>query len=62
MSMLPAPYIRADRSTASVMTAVCVALVPPSVAAIYVFGIQAALRLTIGVLTACAADRLPKRV
>lgn len=58
MSMLPAPYIRADRSTASVMTAVCVALVPPSVAAIYVFGIQAALRLTIGVLTACAADRL----
>lgn len=58
MSTLAAPYIRADRSTASIMTAVCVSLVPPSVAAIYVFGWQAALRLVTGLLAACAADRL----
>ncbi len=55
---LIAPYIRANRTTDSLMATVCVALVPPSVAAVYVFGWQAALRLIVGLLAACAADRL----
>lgn len=55
---LTAPYIRGNRTTASIMTAVCVALVPPSVAAVYVFGWQAVLRLIVGPLAACAGDRL----
>ncbi|MBQ7037843.1 MAG: RnfABCDGE type electron transport complex subunit D [Clostridia bacterium] len=55
---LAAPYVRADRTTASLMTTVCVALVPPSVAAVYVFGFAAAVRLIVGLLTAFVADRL----
>lgn len=53
-----APFLRADRTTASIMTDVCIALVPPAIAAVYVFGWQAAVRLAVGVGAACVADRL----
>lgn len=58
MSSLDAPHIRSGSTTASIMTAVCISLVPPSVAAVYVFGFQAAIRLFVGTLAACAAERL----
>ena len=53
-----APYLRVSRTTFSVMTHVCIALVPPCVAAVYVFGWQAAVRIALSVAVACAADRL----
>lgn len=56
----PAPYLRAKHTTGDVMLTVCLSLIPPSVAAVYVYGMAAVVRLLLGTLTACAADRLTR--
>ena len=58
MTASAAPFIRVERSTASIMTTVCISLVPPSVAAVYLFGWEAALRIVVGITGAYFADRL----
>ncbi len=50
------PYLRRKRTTGGIMGDVCIALIPPSVAAVYFFGVEAALRLLLGVAAAMTAD------
>ena len=55
------PHIRTSRRTAGVMGDVCIALVPPSVAAVYFFGWDAAIRLVVAVATCGAAAAVTDR-
>ena len=55
------PYLRRKRSTAGIMGDVCLALLPPSVAAVYFFGPGAALRLALGIAACMTADAFTPR-
>lgn len=54
----PAPYLRADRRTLSVMADVGIALIPPSVAAVWFFGLRAAELLITALIASLVADRI----
>ena len=57
------PYLRRKRTTRGIMWDVCVALIPPAVAAIYFFKTEAAIRLLIGLAACLAADAfIPRRL
>lgn len=53
-----APFLRTDTDTLSVMADVGIALIPPSVAAIWFFGLRAFELLLTALITALVADRV----
>lgn len=56
-----APHIRRERTTADVMGDVCIALVPPAIAAVWYFGMAAFWRLLLAAASSLAAARLCSR-
>lgn len=53
-----APHIRTRRTSADIMTDVCIALVPTAVAAVWFFKLDALLRLTVALAASLAAGKL----
>lgn len=58
---VPPPHIRRDRTAAQIMGDVCIALVPPSMAAVWYFGWAALWRLLIAAAASLAAARVRAR-
>lgn len=56
LSRMVPPYLRRKRTTCGIMGDVCIALIPPAVAAVYFFGWEAAMRLAVGIAACMAAD------
>ncbi len=56
------PYLRARRRTLAIMTDVCLALVPPAVASVWFFGLQAMWLLLTATAASFLADRLSARL
>lgn len=58
----PPPFLRNTRRTPIVMGDVCIALIPPCVAAVYFFGLRAVWMLLTATVTAIVVDRLAARL
>ncbi len=54
----PPPFLRNPRRTPHIMWDVCIALIPPCVAAVYFFGLRACWLLFTAVVSAVVTDRL----
>lgn len=60
--MSSSPHLRHKDSTARIMTDMCIALLPACIAGIYFFGTNAALMLTVCIMTCVASEYLWKRL